>query len=444
MMRERFVIVGAGLTGGSAVVALREEGFQGDLVLIGAEPEVPYERPPLSKEYLRGETTFEDTLVRPPNFYADNGIETHFGIWATKVDLDGKVVELEGGNRVPYDKVLITTGGRNRRPPLPGLDLEGVYDLRTVSDADRIRSQVAPGRKVVIAGMGFIGSEVAASLRMLGMEVSVIARSRLPLDRVLGEQIARVMESIHRDQGVEMVFEDAVETFEGSGRVERVRTQDGRVIACDFVVVGLGIEPITEVVAGSAIRIENGIVVDEYCRTSVEGVYAAGDVANHYHPLFDRRIRVEHWQHAIKHGQAAARNMLGNQKPYDEVYWFWSDQYTYNLQVCRVRHRLGRVDRTGKSGEAKVHRFLPERWADPRHRWHEPREGRASVDGSDQSQDPGGPRPLARRGHPGARPGFGLARGSGRRLPLLESSTHVSPRRRKMNTHEATTWAFGS
>ena len=333
-MRERFVIVGAGLTGGSAVVALREAGFQGDLVLIGAEPEVPYERPPLSKEYLRGETTFEDTLVRPPNFYADNGIETHFGIRATKVDLDGKVVELEGGNRVPYDKVLITTGGRNRRPPLPGLDLEGVYDLRTVSDADRIRSQVAPGRKVVIAGMGFIGSEVAASLRMLGMEVSVIARSRLPLDRVLGEQIARVMESIHRDQGVEMVFEDAVETFEGSGRVERVRTQDGRVIACDFVVVGLGIEPITEVVAGSAIRIENGIVVDEYCRTSVEGVYAAGDVANHYHPLFGRRIRVEHWQHAIKHGQAAARNMLGNQKPYDEVYWFWSDQYTYNLQYA--------------------------------------------------------------------------------------------------------------
>ena len=333
-MRETFVIVGAGLTGGSAVVCLREEGFQGDLVLIGAEPEVPYERPPLSKEYLRGEATFEDTLVRPPNFYADKGIETRFGIRATKVDLEGKVVELEGGNRVPYDKILIATGGRNRRPPIPGLDLEGVYDLRTVSDADRIRSQVAPGRKVVIAGMGFIGSEVDASLRMLGMEVSIIARSRLPLGRVLGEKIARVMESIHRDQGVEMVFEDAVEAFEGSGCVERVKTQGGRVIACDFVVVGLGIEPSTEVVAGSAIRIENGIVVDEYCRTSGEGVYAAGDVANHYHPVFDRRIRAEHWQHAIKHGQAAARSMLGNQKPYDEVYWFWSDQYNYNLQYA--------------------------------------------------------------------------------------------------------------
>lgn len=333
-MRETFVIVGASLTGGSAVICLREEGFQGDLVLIGAEPEVPYERPPLSKEYLRGEATFEDTLVRPPNFYSDKGIETRFGIRATKVDLEGKVVELEDGNRVPYDKILIATGGRNRRPPIPGLDLEGVYDLRTVSDADRIRSQVAPGRKVVIAGMGFIGSEVAASLRILGMEVSIIARSRLPLVRVLGEKIARVMESIHRDQGVEMVFEDAVEAFEGSGRVERVRTQGGRVIACDFVVVGLGIEPITEVVADSAIRIENGIIVDEYCRTSVEGVYAAGDVANHYHPVFDRRIRAEHWQHAIKHGQAAARSMLGNQKPYDEVYWFWSDQYNYNLQYA--------------------------------------------------------------------------------------------------------------
>lgn len=333
-MPEMFVIVGAGLTGGSAVVALREEGFQGDLVLIGAEPEVPYERPPLSKEYLRGEATFEDMLVRPPNFYPDKGIETRFGVRATKVDLEGKVVEFKDGNRVLYDKLLIATGGRNRRPPIPGLDLEGVYDLRTVSDADRIRSQVGPGRKVVIVGMGFIGSEVAASLRMLGVEVSVIARSKLPLDRVLGEEIARVMESIHRDQGVEMVFEDAVEAFEGIGRVERVRTQGGQVIACDFVVVGLGIEPVTEIVAGSAVQIENGIVVDEYCRTSVEGVYAAGDVANHYHPVFDRRIRVEHWQHAIKHGQAAARSMLGSQNPYDEVYWFWSDQYNYNLQYA--------------------------------------------------------------------------------------------------------------
>jgi 3-phenylpropionate/trans-cinnamate dioxygenase ferredoxin reductase component len=302
-MRETFVIVGAGLTGGSAVVALRE-------------------------------ATFEDMLVRPPNFYSGKGIQTRLGIRATKVDLEGKVVELAGGNRVPYDKALIATGGRNRRPPIKGLDLEGVYDLRTVSDADRIRSQVAPGRKVVIAGMGFIGSEVAASLRMLGMEVSVIARSRLPLDRVLGEKIARVMESVHRDQGVEMVFEDAVEACEGSGRVERVRSRGGRVIACDFVVIGLGIEPITEVVASSAILVENGIVVDEYCRTSVEGVYAAGDVANHYHPVFDRRIRAEHWQHAIKHGQAAARNMLGMQNPYDEVYWFWFDQYNYNLQYA--------------------------------------------------------------------------------------------------------------
>jgi len=333
-MPQTFVIVGAGLTGGSAAVALREEGFEGDLVLIGVEPEVPYERPPLSKEYLRGEAPFEDLLVRPPTFYPDQGIETRLGIRATKVDLEGKVVELEDGNCLPYDKVLIATGGRNRRSPIPGLDLEGVYDLRTVSDADRIRWEVAPGRKAVIVGMGFIGSEVTASLRMLGVEVSVIARSKLPLDRVLGEEIARVMESIHRDQGVKMVFEDAVEAFEGSGRVERVRTQGGRVMACDFVVVGLGIEPSTEVVAGSAVRIENGIIVDEYCQTSVAGIYAAGDVANHYHPVFDRRIRVEHWQHAIKHGQAAARSMLSSHKPYDEVYWFWSDQYHSTLQYA--------------------------------------------------------------------------------------------------------------
>jgi NADH dehydrogenase FAD-containing subunit len=157
-------------------------------------------------------------------------------------------------------------------------------------------------------------------------------RLKVEMQEMQGLKPFSVMESVHRDQGVEMVLEDAVEACEGSGRVERVRSRGGRVIACDFVVVGLGIEPITEVVASSAILVENGIVVDEYCRTSVEGVYAAGDVANHYHPLFDRRIRAEHWQHAIKHGQAAARNMLGMQNPYDEVYWFWSDQYNYNLQ----------------------------------------------------------------------------------------------------------------
>ncbi len=333
-MAEVFAIVGASLAGGTAAVTLREEGFQGRVVLVGEEPQPPYERPPLSKEYLRGEQPFEDALVRPSAFYASNDIETHFGTRATRIDPVKKVVELSGGERVSYDKVLISTGSRNRRFRISGLDLEGVYDLRTVEDCDRIRKEVAPGRRVAVVGMGFIGSEIAASLRQLDVEVVVIEGGKVPLQRVLGEDIGRVMEGIHRDQGVEMIFGDHVSGFEGGGRVERVTTKGGRTIECDFAVVGVGVEPVTDVVNGSGIEVDNGILVDEYCRTNVDGVFAAGDVTNHYHPVFRQRMRVEHWQNAIKQGAAAARNMMGIASAYDEIHWFWSDQYDYNLQYA--------------------------------------------------------------------------------------------------------------
>jgi 3-phenylpropionate/trans-cinnamate dioxygenase ferredoxin reductase component len=334
-MPETLVIVGANLTGGEAAATFRQEGFDGRVVLIGAEPRVPYERPPLSKQYLRGEFSFEQALVRPSNFYDENGIETRFGVRATGVHVAEQVVELEGGERLPYDKLLIATGGRNRRFPIPGLDLEGVYDLRTVDDCDRIRAESAPGRRAVVVGMGFIGSEVAASLRQLGVDVVVVERDPVPLRRVLGEEVGRVMEGIHRDHGATLIFEDTVAAFVGEGgRVGRVRTGHGRLIECDFVVMGLGIEPVTELLADTGVEIDNGIVVDEYCRTSVEGIYAAGDVANHYHPVFDRRIRVEHWQNALKQGPAAARSMLGKGDRYEEIPWFWSNQYDSNLQYA--------------------------------------------------------------------------------------------------------------
>ena len=334
MMPETFVIVGASLAGGGAAATLRQEGFDGKVILVGAEPQPPYERPPLSKEYLRGESSFEQALVQPPDFYGENGIETRFGVRATRVDVAEKVVELDGGERVAYDGLLIATGGRNRRFPIPGLDLEGIYDLRTVADCDRIRHEAAPGRKAVVVGMGFIGSEVAASLRQSGVEVVVVDRNKVPLRRVLGEEVGRVMEEVHRDHEARLILEDTVAAFEGADRVERVVTQGGRRIECDFVVVGLGVEPGTELLAGTGVEIDNGIVVDEFCRASVEGIYAAGDVANHYHPVFERRIRVEHWQNALNQGPAAARSMLGKGEPYDEVPWFSSDQYDSNLQYA--------------------------------------------------------------------------------------------------------------
>jgi 3-phenylpropionate/trans-cinnamate dioxygenase ferredoxin reductase component len=333
-MTETSVIVGAGIAGGGAAATLRQEGFDGRVVLIGAEPQPPYERPPLSKEYLRGEFSFESALVQPPGFYGENDIETRFGVRVTRVDAAEKVIELDNGERLPYEALLVATGGRNRRLPIPGIDLEGIYGLRTVADSGRIRAEVSLGRKAVVVGMGFIGSEVAASLRQSGVEVTVVDRNKVPLRRVLGEEVGRVVEGIHRDHGTELIFEDEVAAFEGAERVERITTERGQRIECDFVVVGLGVEPATELLAGTGVQIDNGIMVDEYLRTDVEGIYAAGDVANHYHPVFERHIRVEHWQNALKQGPAAARNMLGENEPYGEIPWFWSDQYEHNLQYA--------------------------------------------------------------------------------------------------------------
>jgi 3-phenylpropionate/trans-cinnamate dioxygenase ferredoxin reductase subunit len=333
-MPETMVIVGASLAGGSAAVTLRQEGFGGGVLLIGAEPQPPYERPPLSKEYLRSESSFEDSLVQAPDFYDEHGIETRFGVRATRVDSADKAVELDGGERLVYDKLLVATGGSNRRVSIPGIGLEGIYGLRTVADSERIRAEIAPGRKAVVVGMGFIGSEVAASLRQSGVEVTVVDRNTVPLRRVLGEEIGRVIEGIHRDHGTQLILKDTVAAFEGVSRVERVTTARGRRIECDFAVVGLGVEPATELLAGTGVEIDSGIVVDEYCRTNVEGIYAAGDVANHYHPVFGRHIRIEHWQNALKQGPAAARNMLGEGGPYEEIPWFWSDQYEHSLQYA--------------------------------------------------------------------------------------------------------------
>ena len=333
-MPPRFVIVGASLAGGVAAATLRQDGFDGDVVLIGAEPQPPYERPPLSKQYLRGEAPFEKALVRPGGFYEQNRIETRFGARATRVDPINRLVELEAGPPAPYDKLLIATGVRNRRPPIPGLALNGVFDLRSVADADALRTRIVPGRRAAVIGMGFIGCEVAASLRQKGVEVVCVDPSPTPLFRVLGDKVGQVIAATHRGHGVDTIFEDVVTRFEGDGRVERVVTRGGRRIDCDFAVVGVGVEPVLDFVAGSGIETGNGILVDEYCRTSVDDIHAAGDVANHYHHVFQRRMRVEHWQNAMQQGAAAARSMMGKGKPYDAVHWFWSDQYDVNLQYA--------------------------------------------------------------------------------------------------------------
>ncbi len=342
-MAASFVIIGASLAGGTAAATLRQGGFEGDLILIGEEPHPPYERPPLSKQYLRGEAPFEKSLVRPAGFYEDHRIDTRFGIAATRVDPATRKVEMATGGPVHYDKLLIATGVRNRRLPIPGLDLPNIFSLRSVEDATALRQQIAPGRKAVIAGMGFIGCEVAASLRQKGVEVVCIDPSPTPLFRVLGEQVGHAVAALHHKHGVHTFFNDVVTRFEGNGRVERVVTRQGHRIEWDLAVVGVGVEPAVDVATGSGLAVSNGILVDEYGATNVPDIYAAGDVANHYHPIFDRHMRVEHWQNALKQGAAAARSMLGTGRPYDDVHWFWSDQYDEHLQYAGFHQTVEQV-----------------------------------------------------------------------------------------------------
>jgi 3-phenylpropionate/trans-cinnamate dioxygenase ferredoxin reductase component len=331
MKTGRFVIVGAALAGASAAAALREEGFEGQITLIGAEPVMPYNRPPLSKGYLRGQDRFEDQLVNPPAFYAERRIDLRLGVRADAVDPARKVVTLERGDEVGYDRLLVATGGRNRTLTTPGADLPGIFQLRTVEDCDRIRAVAKPGRRAVVIGLGFIGSEVTASLRQMNVEVTAVEGNPVPLARVLGPEVGAVLAGIHREKGVELVLEDQVAAFEGTDAVERVRTRKGRVLPCDFVVAGIGIAPNLELLAAAGAAVDNGVLVDEHCRTSLPDVYAAGDVANHLHPVFGR-LRVEHWNNGYRQGRAAAHVMAGGDAPYDYMHSFWSDQYEHVVE----------------------------------------------------------------------------------------------------------------
>ena len=324
-----FVVVGAGEAGGTAATTLRAEGFEGDVVLIGAEPMAPYERPPLSKEYLRGES--DHVYVRPPEWYGEHAIQTRFGTRAERVDVADSVVELEHGERIHYDQVVIATGSRNRHPPIPGLELSGVFDLRFAPDADAIRQAARDGSKAVLVGMGFIGAEVAASLRQLGLDVTVVEVFETPLEHVVGPEIGGAIEALHRDHGVEMIFRDGAERFEGDGRFEALVTKGGRRIEGDFAVIGVGVEPVTDV-AGD-VPVDNGIPVDATLRTAVENVWAIGDVARHDHPVFGP-IRVEHFDNAMKMGEHVAKNLLGAGAVFDDAHWFWSDQYDANIQMA--------------------------------------------------------------------------------------------------------------
>jgi 3-phenylpropionate/trans-cinnamate dioxygenase ferredoxin reductase component len=332
---ETVVVVGASLAGGTAAATLRDDGFDGRIVLIGDEPDLPYQRPPLSKTYLRGESSREELLVRPDQWWGAHDVETRLGQPARALDPHRRSVTLADGEPIAFDRCLIATGVRNRALAVPGADLEGVVHLRTVAESERIRAAAANAGHAVVVGMGFIGAEVAASLRSLGVGVTVVEMFQTALFKVLGPRLGEVLASIHRDHGVTLRFNDGVERFEGGDRVERVITASGDTIACDLVVIGVGTTPTTAAFDGLPVAPDGGIAVDARLETAVPGVFAAGDVASHAHPVLGR-VRVEHFDNAIKMGAHAARAVLGSTDPFDDPHWFWSDQYDQHLQMGGV------------------------------------------------------------------------------------------------------------
>ena len=329
------VIVGASLAGAKAAETLREQGFGGPIVLIGDEDERPYERPSLSKDYLLGKAERETIYVHPPTWYADHGVDLRLGALVTGVDPAAREVMLADGSQIGYAKLLLATGSAPRRLPLPGADAEGVLYLRKVADSDRIRAALQTASRVVVIGAGWIGLETAAAARSAGAEVTVLEAAELPLLRVLGREVAQVFADLHREHGADLRFGVHVAEITGTaGRADGVRLADGTHVPADAIVVGIGITPNIQLAEAAGLEVGNGIVVDSGLRSSDPDIYAAGDVANAYHPLLGRHVRVEHWANALHQPQTAARAMLGQDVAYDLVPYFYTDQYDLGMEYA--------------------------------------------------------------------------------------------------------------
>jgi NADPH-dependent 2,4-dienoyl-CoA reductase/sulfur reductase-like enzyme len=329
---ETIAVVGASLAGLRAVETLRRRGFDGRLVLIGAERELPYDRPPLSKEVLRGDWDAERTALRKPESYADLALDLRLGRRAVALDAAGRALELDDGERVRFDGLVIATGAAARRlPDVP--DLEGIFTLRSLDDSLAIRAACEGSPRVLVVGAGFIGGEVAASCRARGLDVTLVEALSHPLGRAVGPEIGAVCAGLHVDHGVDLRCGVSVAKLEGARRVERVELSDGTRLEADLVIVGIGVTPETGWLEGSGLALDDGVVCDETCATRVPGIVAAGDVARWYNPLFGERMRVEHWMNASEQGPAAAERLLdANAAPFANVPFFWSDQFDAKIQ----------------------------------------------------------------------------------------------------------------
>ncbi len=349
-----YVILGGGLAGHRAAMALRDAEFDGEVIIIGDEPARPYDRTFLSKAFLQGTKDSSDLFFQSEDEYADWEVDLLPGTRATAVDFATRRLTLDSGDTLGFDKLLIATGASPVRLRQPGFDLPGVHYLRTLADAQAIQSGITDGTRVVVVGASFIGSEVAASARMLGANVTLVDPVSAPMATALGEEIGRIFAGIHREHGVDLRMSTRVVELRGHGRVEEAVTAEGERIPCDLAVVGVGVRPETGLFAGTGLEIENGIVVDQFCATNIPGVYAAGDVANWWHAALERRIRVEHFDNAALQGAVAGRSMAGMPEAYAPVPYFWTDQYDVNLQYAGFPGRADEIVLRGDPNAASL------------------------------------------------------------------------------------------
>lgn len=350
-MSKPIVIIGAGQCGLKAVETLRQNGYDGALVLIGDETQPPYQRPPLSKAYLKGELEEDRLYLKADSFYEDNNVTTKFGMTATSINRDEKSVSLSNGEMVEYDKLLISTGTIARQIPLNGAALDGVHTLRTIDDVKRLSAAISPDMKIGIIGAGYIGLEVAASLRGRGNDVTVIEAAPRVLARVMPEEMSAFFQSLHEGHGVNFHIGKGTESIEGDGKVEKIVLDDGAEIPCDIVLLSVGASPVIGIAEAADLKIDNGIFVNEVAQTSDADIYAAGDCASFFSKRYDRVIRLESVQNAIDQGKVAAQAMLGQEISYNPLPWFWSDQYDVKLQIAGLSQGFDRFEIEGDMSE---------------------------------------------------------------------------------------------
>ncbi|MEY2624648.1 MAG: hypothetical protein RL412_423 [Pseudomonadota bacterium] len=348
-------MIGAGQAAIQCIETLRKKGFGGRIDLVGEEIHLPYQRPPLSKKYLAGELAADRLTLRHPNYFDEQRITRHLGCRAVSIDRSASKVTLDDGQTLEYDALVLATGSLPRKLGLPGSDLAGVHSLKDIADADRVRSEIHPGRRAVIIGGGYIGLETAATLRHLGMEVTVLEMADRVMNRVVAEPVSRYFEAEHAGHGTQLLLRCSVTALHGdaSGRVCAVETAAGRIEA-PLVIVGIGVIANDTLARSAGLACENGIIVDEYCRTSDPVIYAIGDCSNHPSLRYGRRVRLESVDNAFEQGTTAALNILGQTQPHDRVPWFWSDQYHHKLLIIGLSQGH---DRVVLRGNPKDHAF---------------------------------------------------------------------------------------